>query len=816
MTPSSFSDAAFRSFLEAANDALVVLDPYSGRVLAANPAADRLYGLYPGELTGRDMLALVEDAAAARRRLLDIRHEGAARFEARHRRADGTWRTLDVSASACATPDGMVIVGIHRDVTDRVQAERSAGDSDARFRDMLGSMRMAAVLLDADGRVSFCNAYLLQISGYERDDVMHQDWFARFVPADARDAEREAFHARLRTGNVPRHERRELVDRYGDRRTIGWNHTLMRDADGTTLGLASIGEDVTERALAEAALRESEERYAIAAMGSNDGLWDWDLRQDRVYYSPRWKSMLGFLETEVADGPEEWFDRVHRDELQLVRKELAEHLDGRALQFRAEFRMRHRDGTWRWMLARGIAVRNGAQAPHRMAGSLTDIEDHKAAERQIRHDALHDALTGLPNRTLFLERLGRALARRRNGAGAQAVLGIDLDRFKIVNDSLGHATGDMLLVEVARRLREALAPEDTLARLGGDEFCVLLEDAGDADDAMRVAQRLRHRLARPFVVAGHELHVACSVGIAMTSPEHTRPEDVLREADTATYRAKAVGRACHVLFQPSMHARAVALMQMEAGLRRALAADELAVAFQPIVSIASGRVEGFEALARWPRAGMAPVSPAEFIPVAEDTGLIVPLGRFMLTQACRQVRLWQDAFPSLAPLGISVNLSVRQIQLDDIVSLVRNVLDDTGLPAELLTLEVTESMLAEDPRVTQTLLSLRDLRVRTSIDDFGTGYSSFSQLRRLPIDALKIDKSFVDELVHEGEDRGTIVRTIVDLARGLGMKVVAEGVETDVQLGRLREMHCASAQGYLLSRPLFAADMERFLAERAT
>jgi diguanylate cyclase (GGDEF)-like protein/PAS domain S-box-containing protein len=801
----------YRTLFEDSFDAVLVIGIDDGRVLDANLRAADLYGCARGDLVGTPVRNLAENPDAAAARFSELRARGAGRFEVRHRHAAGHVITVEVSAARTSFAGRAAIVGVHRDVSDRVRAEQALAESERQMRDLLGNVRMAAVVLDAFGRVSFCNAYLASLTGHAHGALVGQDWFTACVPDDIRDAERRWFIANMRKDTMPLHERMDVLAHDGSVRTIAWNHTVLRDASGRATGTASIGEDVTERARAEHALRESEERYALAAQGSNDGLWDWDLRDDRVYYSERWGEMLGLAPGQLGDRPDEWFERVHPDDGARLRRDIEEHLTGETRLFRSEFRMQHPDGTWRWMLARGVAVRRLDARPHRMAGSLSDVHERRSAEQQLLHDALHDGLTGLPNRMLFLERVGRALLRSRRAGRGCAVLFIDLDRFKLVNDTLGHAVGDALLVEVGARLRAALSPQDTIARPGGDEFLVLLEDIGRPEDALQCADRIRACFARRVRVRGHDLHVGISVGVAIADTRHQAAEDLLREADTAAYRAKAQGRGCQVLFDPAMHARAHAMVQLESGLRRALEDRALAVAYQPIVSIGTGRVEAFEALARWPRVGESPVSPADFIPVAEDSGLIVPLGRFVLEEALWQARSWRERHRELACISVSVNVSARQIQMDDVTGMVAQALDAVGLGGDALTLEVTESVLADEARVHETLRALREMRVRTSIDDFGTGYSSLGLLHRMPIDTLKIDKRFVDELAVAEREQGAICRTIVDLARGFGMRVVAEGVETQAQYDRLREMRCSSAQGYLLGRPLAAPDAARWL-----
>lgn len=552
-----------------------------------------------------------------------------------------------------------------------------------------------------------------------------------------------------------------------------------------------------ERKQAEQALRASEERYALAAAGSNDGLWDWNLTDNRVYFSPRWKLMLGYAEHEIGDCPEEWLTRVHPDDHGELQQQLEAYLAGDDALFEREYRMRHKDGSYRWMLCRGLAVREPQGHATRMAGSQSDIHERKLVEEQLLHDALHDALTGLPNRVLLMDRLSRALnqARRHPESGC-AVLFIDLDRFKNVNDGLGHQAGDELLVEWGRRLAACRRPGDTLARLGGDEFTLLLEDITDVGDAIRVAERIQAQFRQPFRLGEQDLFMQASIGIALGGATTRRPEDLLRDADTAMYRAKAEGKACYQVFDATMHTRAMAFLQMENNLRLAIERQQFVVYYQPVVTLASGALAGFEALVRWHHPLRGLVSPAEFIPLAEETGLIAAIGQWVLEESCRQLRTWQATYDGLAALTMSVNLSSRQFSQPELVERIAATLQATGLPGHNLRLEITESLLMGNAEMAARQLdALRDLGIRISMDDFGTGYSSLSYLHRFPVDTLKVDQSFVRGM-EEGGESIEIVRTIIGLARALNMDVIAEGPETAGQVALLRAMGCDYGQGH--------------------
>jgi diguanylate cyclase (GGDEF)-like protein len=444
-----------------------------------------------------------------------------------------------------------------------------------------------------------------------------------------------------------------------------------------------------------------------------------------------------------------------------------------------------------------------------------EVAERKQIEEQLLHNAFHDGLTGLANRALFVDHLKLALGRaERHEAYRFAVLFLDLDRFKSVNDSLGHTVGDQLLVAIARRLGTIVRPGDTVSRLGGDEFTVLLDDLKDADEAEAVAERLQRELAMPFNLGGHEVFVTVSIGVAISGDGYLRPEDILQDADTAMYRAKRLGKARHEVFEQGMRAHAADVLGLERDLRQAIERRELFLEYQPIVSLGTGVLRGFEALVRWRHPERGVIPPLKFIPIAEETGQIIPLGIWVLEEACRQMRRWQDMSPAGEPLTMSVNLSGKQFMQSDLLEQIQGVLRETGLDPRSLKLEITETVVMENiDTATRTLEQLRALGVELSIDDFGTGYSSLSYLQSFPVSTLKIDRSFVSRMT-ESDGTAEIVRTIMRLARSLGMDVVAEGVETEGQRARLTDMECEFGQGYYFSKPMGEDDVEAFLFNR--
>ncbi len=591
------------------------------------------------------------------------------------------------------------------------------------------------------------------------------------------------------------------------------NQAMLRlnaEVDAKSKLVSELSRAVAKEQAAQEALLVSQERYAAAVRGATDGIWDWDIAGGTLFASPRFHDLLGLGGGETIATVEDWFARVSPEDVDRLRFEIDLHLHDLTPHFESEYRIAEPDGSVRWMLSRGQALRHDDGAPYRMAGSLTDITDRKRAEEQLLHNALYDGLTGLPNRTLFMDRMSFLETRRLRHSDYQyAVLFIDLDRFKNVNESLGHAAGDALLVEAARRLVGCLRTGDTAARFSGDEFVLLLDDVREPQEVDRLAALIQSRVSEPFQIGAHELYTTASIGIAMTSELIQEPEELMRDAETAMYRAKEGGRARSEVFDAVMHAKAVSALQTEAELRRAIERGELEPFYQPVVSLATGTIVSCEALVRWNHPERGLLGPYEFVPVAEETGLVVPMGLVVMRAACERNVSWQRA--GHPPIKMSVNISARQFEEPDLLGSIKAVLEETGMAPEHLLLEVTESVVMADPaRAEVTLTALHALGVSLAVDDFGTGYSSLAYLKKFPFHMLKIDRSFVMDIPGDLDDM-TIVEAVVGLSHSLKLVVTAEGVATTEQLEFLRGLGCDNMQGFLVSRPVPAAEFEDLL-----
>jgi len=792
------------------SEAAALLDD-RGRIHRCNAAFADLFGRAEGDLRGLAFHGLLADGAE------DDAADVADRIEAgRPVRAEVNAllpteerREISVLGSASRLPGqpARYLVQV-QDVSRRVMAETAF----RRLEKAVETMQIGVTVTDVDGRIVYTNPADAEIHGYTREELIGED-VRIFAPEGAED------QRPLTLSEMEELERwsRESINVRKDGTTFPCQlmSDVVRDADGRPIGVVTTCEDITQRKRAERALRRSEQRFALAVRGATDGVWDLDLKRHEIYLSPQWKSLLGYDDVEIGSHPDEWFGRVHPDDRARLREDLDAHRRGITPRFENEHRILHSDGSYRWVVVRGMAQRDEDGRALRVAGSLTDITERKIAEKQLAQEALYDPLTGLPNRAFLTDLLDRAhrRAQRHEDIGF-AVLFLDLDRFKEVNDSLGHAAGDEMLREVSRRLIQSVRPGDVVSRFAGDEFCILLDDLDDPGDTTRVADRVQEALRDPIVIDGREVQTSVSIGIAVSAGEGPEPSVLLRNADNAMYRAKARGRDRYEVFDREMHERVAELHSLEEDLRAGLEEGQFRVCYQPVVNLDTGTITALEALVRWHHPVRGSVPTGTFLSVAEDTGLIVPLGWWVLNEACRQMASWARRFPRYRDLPVGVNLSSKQLRQPDLVERIEEALRSADLPPRCLTLEVKEGDLMSDPEVHAPVIrKIRELGVDVEIDDFGTTSSFIQYLDQFQVSALKLDPSFV-RLAEAGRDRDPVLQAIITLARSLGIRVVAEGVETSRQGDRLRDLRCEQGQGYLFARPLETQAVDQLLASR--
>ena len=811
------SEERFRGLTDAAFEGIAICDE-DGKVLEVNRAFADMFGCGIPEVRGTDVheFYVPEEREKVRR---EIPSGPDGPYEAVGHRKDGTTFDLEVRGRVASRGDSTVRISVLRDVTERKHVEKALRESEERYRAVVEQAAEGIVLVNADDRrLIEANPEFRHVFGYAAEEVVGLPLYDLVID-DPRSVDR----------NI------ELVLREGSH-TVGGRR--FRRKDGTPVEVTTSGSaveyggrrvvcivirDVTDQKEAERALRESEERFRALAENASDVITVLEVDGIIRYESRAVERVLGYEPGERVG--QSAFEHVHPDDAEKVRATFGGIVARGEPTGTTEFRFRHKDGSWRRLEAVG---RNLISDPDVRGVVVTsrDVTERKILEDRLHHQAFHDLLTGLPNRALLMDRLGRALSHAEQPGGENegkvAILLVDLDDFKYVNDSLGHFAGDRLLVAAAGRLEGCLWPGDTVARLGGDEFAVLLAGAKDARDATHVAEKIAEALRKPFSLGDREMFVGASVGIAFGAVSGVpgggrgQPEDLLRKADLALYDAKRGGKARHALFDPETERRATRRLELQNGLRRALERGELAVRYQPVVSLKTGRTAGFEALVRWEHPERGLVLPPEFVPLAEETGLIVGIGRYVLREACRRAKEWPrrrsaggsaDLFPI-----VGVNLSARQLSHPDLVGDVEGVLKETGLEPERLTLEITESaVVGDEENGIGVLGKLKDLGVKLAIDDFGTGYSSLSYLRRLPVGMVKLDGSFVAGIGKGAEEDEVLLEGVVGIAKGLGLRVLAEGVETSGQAARLHELGCDLAQGFLFARPLTAEVATDFL-----
>ncbi len=601
----------------------------------------------------------------------------------------------------------------------------------------------------------------------------------------------------------------ELILRLpGDREFDGRWSTIEWEGDVIRL---LVLEDSSEIRRIQMRLQESEERFQLAAQGSNDGIWDWNLKSNEIYFSPRWLHMLGYSESSFTPNLAAWLNLVHPSDKREFSLRLQEYLTKKDSRFRHEYRIQDKTGRFRWVLAQGMLILNDLGVPYRFAGSQTDITEMKRMERQLIHDSTHDLLTDLPNRLLFREELGKHMLHGQNLPPLPfALILLNLDKFQLINNGLGHLIGDQVLIEASKRLSALISESDMVARLGSDEFAMLLSESQTPESVAQFAAKIVSALAVPIQAnEQQEIVLSAGLGIVIRSPGHSSVSQMLGDVATAMRHAKVIGGSSWVLFNDEMRAEAITRLQLESKLRKAIDQHEIEVYFQPILNSRTRRIESFEALVRWIDPDKGVINPAAFIPLAEETALIIPLGEYVLRKACLEAIMWHShGFPELS---VAVNLSPRQFQLPNLRDRIAQIMTETGMPRDRLHLEITESQVMENPmQAIEVLKGLRELGISISIDDFGTGYSSLAYLKRFPINILKIDRTFVEGLPLEHDDV-EISRAIIALGKNLKFDLVAEGVETLEQANFLQAEGCHLLQGFLFSKPMPAPNVLEWL-----
>ncbi len=803
--------ALLQATLDSTADGLLVVD-HEGRIMNFNRRLSKIWDTPPPEALEADdaepmdfildHLVDPEDLRATLRTLTENpKRKASGRLELK----DG--RTIEHYSRPQKV--GSKIVGrvwSFRDVTEQIRVQEALRDGEERYRKLFHNSRQAIYVTDATGTFIDVNEAALEVMGCTRDELfgMH----ARDFWADRKENAR--FREALeKTGSVRNFEGR-LKRLDGTEMDCLLTTTAQYDSHGELIGYQGILDDISERKRAQLALRSSEEYFRSLIENALETITILDREGVIRYQSPSVQRVLGYDPGDLVGKPV--FDYIHPDDRAGAVNALAGIMATPGESSEVKFRFLHMDGSWRYMEAVG---RNLLDDPvvRGVVINARDATGRREAEERLLHDAFHDKLTGLPNRALLLDRLNQMLARsKRTGKASFAVLFLDLDRFKVINDSLGHMIGDQLLISVARRLDACLRPGDTVARLGGDEFTMILDGTLDEEEATRIANRVHEAMREPIILEGHKVFTAVSIGIAPGSLTYESAEDILRDADLAMYRAKSLGKDRHIVFDDSMHADAMAVLRLESELRRAMERQEFRLFYQPIVALETNVVTSFEALLRWEHPERGLLFPKDFISVAEETQIIIPLGWWVLKETIRQVAKWEREFKVHDDLTVHVNVSGLQLTQGDLVPGLRDMLEKYDVPGHRLNLELTEGIIMEKAEAAiRTLHRLKDLGLQLSIDDFGTGYSSLTYLHRFPTQHVKLDRSFVANM--DPDESSGIVRTIIDIAHDLGMEVVAEGIETLAQAQKLAEMSCEAGQGFYFGQAVPADEARELIGE---
>ncbi len=791
------NEERLRLIISSISDGLLVVNP-QGKICFLNEATVKIFGRSATRLLDHPLgLPLGDDTPTE----IFIQQPQGQLIIAQMRVVDINWRG-----------ESAYLVSL-RNITENYQAQEALAQSEEKYRHIVETAKEGIWITDQGNKTSFINQQMAQMLGYEVEEMMDKSLL------DFVDSQEHIFLKK----NLAKHGQGiavsyDLKFRCRDGRdlwTIVSTNPLF-DHQGNYVGTLAMITDITKHKKVEQALSESEERLEGILTSIQDVVWSLnDTFSELIYMNHAAQIVFGYSLEEFYENPNLWLTIIHPDDQEVVKNNRQILKENGHTEF--QYRMIRKDGKIRWLYSRVRVVYDEQGDIIRIDGIDSDITEQKLAKEQLQYNATHDTLTHLPNRILFMDRLKHAIERqKRHPQFTFAVLFLDLDEFKVINDSLGHGVGDQLLQAISGRLQEGLRSDDTLARLGGDEFTILLEDIRDITNAIKITKRIYLYLTKPFILEGQNIFINTSIGIALSSSGYEEAAEILRDADTAMYRAKADGKACYAIFDREMHEQAVSRLQLENELRMAITRQEFSLYYQPIISLQTGKITGFEALIRWQHPQKNLVSPGLFIPIAEETGLIISMGEWILKEACQQLKTWQTQFPDYFYLKVGVNLSSKQLKYANLIDTIDKVLEETKLEAESLKIEITESLVMENIQIaTDILLKIKERNIEICLDDFGTGYSSLSYLHGLPVNILKIDRSFVMGMQANNEN-SEIVRAIVSLAHILGMEIIAEGVETELELAQLRCLGCEQAQGYFFAKPLPKEEVENLLKKYPT
>jgi len=815
------AEARFREFFENANDLFYTTD-LQGNFTSLNKVGEIITGYTRDEACKMHFAQVVApEFLKLARGMLALKRENnvPTTYEIEFITKSGKRIALDVSNRLFYEADKPIgVYGIGRDVTTRKRAENTLRESEsllaaAQRITHLGSWELElADLEDLNNNAVHWSDETYRIFGYQPGEIeVSNEVFYNAVHPDDRAHIGEALREAIEQQKNYNIEHRAILPDGSQRILHGQAELIFDKRTGKPTKLLGTVQDITTRKGVEEALRDSEYKLRTLVKSMREGLTQVSKDDVIEFVNDRFCEMTGYEREELLGKItfDMLFDEEGRKLLEAVNRERQAGISGQY-----EIRLKQKSGEMLWVLIGGAPIVNAEGEMTGTLGVFTDITERKRIEEQLVHDAFHDGLTGLANRALFMDHLRMTIERGKSRySNPYAVLFLDFDRFKVVNDSLGHAEGDQLLNQIARRLESATRTSDLVARLGGDEFVILLSEMLAESDAVQVAERIQKDLKKPFNLSGSEIFITASIGVALRNAGHQRAEDMVRDADIAMYRAKAKGKAQYQVFDQAMHESAARQLQLETEMRQALEREEFQLYYQPIISLETETLIGFEALVRWKHPIRGLIQPLEFIGAAEENGLIQPLGNWVLQESCRQLRRWQDDNSKASQLMVSVNLSSKQFLQPDLAEQIDAALRESRLDPRCLKLEITESHIMETSEMAITIMNrLRALGVEISLDDFGTGYSSLSYLHRLPVDYLKIDRSFVSRMT-DGKENSEIVRTIIKLAQNLKMKVIAEGIETAEQLAHLKNLHCEFGQGFFFSKPLEANAAEKFIEE---